>query len=221
MVSIIIPTFEDTSKLYDELFLCMKSIRQHTNPGIPYEIIVVDCGNEPRGYVQPSNQGMAAGRYPIKIVFNKDSVVGPGWLEPLIEACLKGYWLFSSWHPGDGLGAALGFSPEAYAYFKGFDPAYRYWYAPTDLERKCQMLGKPMLNCRASDVRHIDHGEQGTNSTFDLIGKTVSHPLLAGWVAADEATYTLRYGPLRPEQRIPHEDAPPKWFQPPNLQSEC
>jgi hypothetical protein len=198
-VSICIPVLARQPNYKPEFLECLAAI--HRNTPIGFEVILVDGGRWPCGYVQPANQAMRAAKHPVRIVLNQDAVPQPGWIEPLLAAIDDGCWLVSSSQPADSLaGWCVAFHPEAYNVYGGFPDEYTVWYSITDLERRTEAHERPMRNCRASLVTH---GNYARPSTVEYVA-SLDHPRLAAWCAKDQAIYEERWGPLRDDQVKPY-----------------
>jgi GT2 family glycosyltransferase len=151
--SMIIPTLGS----YDLLADCVQSIHDHTK-GHDYEIIIMDSGNTPLGYVDPVIRGLQAARGELICVINDDARVTEGWLPPLLAEVERGAWVFSPSHPDEknmkALGWFLCFSREGYMKTGGFDPQFEVWCGDIDLFKRCEQMGHGVFQVLESVVEH-------------------------------------------------------------------
>jgi hypothetical protein len=126
-LSICVPILSD----YRNICRLTNSIKKYTSH-IDYEVIIVDCGNMVRGYTQPMNQAMAAGRGKYLAALNDDIEVTEGWIDPLIQAIDDGAWCATSdqtasdgpqvFHPYCMLWNRMGWE-----FIGGLDEQFRHW----------------------------------------------------------------------------------------------
>lgn len=154
MISIIIPTWNNYSQLGD----CIQSINDHSR-GYNYEILVIDNGPRPRGYVGPANKGLRAAKdSDILMVVNDDALVTVGWLPPLIREWQKGTNIFCPFHPNEKdmklVGWFICFSKEGYERYGGFDPRFVLWCGDIDLCKRVERSGDKIVKVMDSSVEH-------------------------------------------------------------------
>lgn len=186
-VSICIPTLDN----YDKLHLMLKSIKDHTSH-VDYEVIIVDNGSKPRGYIHPQNTALHAAEGDILVAMNDDIIVGPGWLDPMIEHIERGgYVCFPDQSSTDGwqkiCGWCIVFSREAFEELGGFDEIFDLWCGDIDLIKRCEVQGKPPVRIRLEQpLIHLDGGtntigNQEYRDYMDPTGQTDIHKYYQKW----------------------------------------
>jgi GT2 family glycosyltransferase len=159
-VSIIVPTY---GRLPIAL-RCLEAIHAHTLD-TDYEIVLLDNGSKPRGFVWTANRGLKAAVGDAIIIVADDIVVQPGWLPPLLEALSEGCWAASSTHLDDqgNLSAdnfplnssCIAFSRHGYEQSGGYDARYTHWLCDSDLFTRLDDAGAPYVRSDASQVQHL------------------------------------------------------------------
>lgn len=205
-VSICIPTLDNDLKLYQTL--C--SIRKHTSH-IDYEVVVIDNGSVPRGYIAPQNRALAAASpdSDILIALNDDVLVGPGWIEPFIRHIDNGgYVCFPDQTATDGLqricGWCIVFSRKAYEELGGFDSRFDLWCGDIDLIKRCANKGKPVV--RIALPQPLVHLDGGTNT----IGNQDYRSYMDPTGQQDIQKYFLKWGSSPNEDKFLQGDDP--WY---------
>lgn len=151
--SFVIPTFNN----YDKLAECIQSIKDHAEE--PYEIIIMDNGSHPLGYVDPVVRGANAARGDLICVVNDDALVGPGFLPPLVDAAYT-HHIFSPWAEDEEhaplLGWFLCFSRWGWHTF-GLDTRFKVWCSDIDLFRRMKEAGMEFHKVKESVVYHPEY----------------------------------------------------------------
>jgi GT2 family glycosyltransferase len=158
LTSIIIPTYGAPAQL-DE---CIAAVRANTSSD--YELIIIDNGTRPKGYVPTANQGLAAAKGEALVVLNDDALVTAGWLEPLLEALDGHTWVVSPSHEDPAQnwandrwelnGFCTVLSRECYQQLGGFDEKYTHWLSDCAYPESVIAAGKATKIVLESVVHH-------------------------------------------------------------------
>ena len=160
LISIVIPTVDN----WESLSRCVAWVKERTTN---YELIIVDNGDLPRGYVPTSDQGMRAANGEIILVLNDDTEVYPNWdveLRAWFEADPK-LGLSSCSHPLDetshrnwdgGNGYALAIRKACFDQVGGFGAGnnYIHWRTDTTYCHQVAAAGWTVARCETSFARH-------------------------------------------------------------------
>jgi GT2 family glycosyltransferase len=128
-----------------------------------WEAVVVECGNQVRGYTAPQNQAVRAARAPYVALMNDDVEVTPGWIQPLLQALDGGAPCASpDMTHTDG--------PQVYAPYcviwrhdvwdelGGMDEQFVHWCSDIDIARRLTDTGRLPVRVRLPQaiVHHLD-----------------------------------------------------------------
>lgn len=180
--SFVIPTYENYGTLAD----CVQSIKTHADAD--YEIIIMDNGPVPLGYVDPVVRGGNAARGDLICVVNDDALVGPGFLPPLREAAQR-LDVFSPWAENEDhvplLGWFMCFTKEGWMRYR-FDRLFKVWCGDIDVFKRMKQAGHPFEKIKDSVVYHPEYSV--------TCSKPEIQSIIVPWQLQDIENYRKKWG---------------------------
>jgi len=194
-ISICIPTFDRSQRRVDE---AVASVCLYTQ-GYEWEIVILDCEGELRGYTEPMNEAMDAAKGEILVAMNDDVIAAPGWMSMLIGALHDGAWCATpDMTHTDGPQV---FAPYCMAWWRchwhevgGLDSQFQWWCSDIDLARRLMDMGHPPVRVRLEPP--IEHA----------IGSTATDPshqaTLNEWAAQDLDRFRKKWGEEAEREKV-------------------
>jgi hypothetical protein len=184
----------------ERLFRLLGSARDFT--AVDYEVVVVDCGREMRGYTATQNQAMAAGRGDFLLAVNDDVVLTPGWAEPLVAALEAGAWSSSpDMEHSDGPQFVAPYCwlwcREAWAAMGGLDEQFVHWCSDIDMGHRLADRGQMPVRIRLEQpIAHLageKPHDQEVHSHFSAVVRGDLDRYRTKWgITAEEDKVRLR-----------------------------
>lgn len=158
-VSIVIPTWNR----WHVLARCVEAVHRHTNDD--YELIIIDNGSVPRGFVWAANHGLRIAGGDVLVILSDDVVVTPNWLPPLRKALADGLWAASATNIDQDRQVSTenwtlnahccAFSRTAYSRLNGYNERYKHWLADWEIIDRITAMGGKYGRVWNSCVFHL------------------------------------------------------------------